>query len=99
MGQKKLSDREKEAKAVARAAERLAQKDWRTAARKLGPACRGSFVRVIKAATLDKSAPLVWGDDRAALLIFEAALRGGEIVVRKVTGISGEVQIFEMKKI
>jgi hypothetical protein len=64
----------------------------------IGPVCRGSFLRVIKEATRDKSAPLVWGDERAALLIFEAALRGGEILVRTVTGISGEVKIYEMKK-
>lgn len=70
---------------------------WLPAARKLGAACRGAFIRVIKHETRDDKAPLVFGDDTAASAAFDAALRGGAIARRVVLGIGGEVEIFEVK--
>lgn len=100
MANAKLTAKEKQARerhsAEAKAAEKFAL--WAGEARKLGSACRGSFVRVIKAAMRDGKAQAAFGDDRAALDVFEAALSRGEILRRTLSGIGGEVEVYEMKK-
>lgn len=90
----KLTAKEKAAGAAAAEAKKAAEKFafWAGEARKLGEGCRASFVRVIKAS--QPAAP--FGDDRAALAVFNEAVRSGQITCRKIQGISGETLVFKM---
>lgn len=93
----KLTVKEKEARERAAAQEKAAEKFalWSGEARKLGEACKRSFLRVIKAS----QPPAPFGDDRAALAVFNEAVRSGQIAQRVLKGISGEILVFKMKDV
>lgn len=71
-------------------------RDWQTPARRLTLACRGAFIRVIKAAIHDKDRPSRFGDDSAATEIFERALKAGEIKEQGLAGIGGVVMVYSL---
>lgn len=91
----KLTAAERAANAAAAEARKAAEKSalWAGKARKLGEGCRASFIRVIKAS----QPPAPFGDDRAALAVFNEAVKTGRISQRTLSG--GEVQVFKMKEI
>lgn len=93
----KLTAAEKAANAAAAEAKKAAVKFalWSGEARKLGEGCRTSFLRVIKSS----QPPAPFGDDRAALAVFNEALRSGQITQRKIQGISGETLVFKIKDV
>lgn len=93
---KKLTAQERAANLAAAEAKKASAKFalWSGEARKLGEACKRSFLRVIKAS----QPPVPFGDDRAALAVFNEAVRSGKIVQRTLPGIGGEVLVFKMNK-
>ena len=93
----KLTAQERAANAAAAEAKKAAEKFalWAGEARKLGEGCRASFVRIIKA----RQPPAPFGDDRAALAVFNEAVASGRITCRKIQGISGETWVFKMLEI
>ena len=91
----KLTAQERAANAAAAEAKKAAEKFalWSGEARKLGEGCRASFVRIVKAS--QPGTP--FGDDRAALAVFNEAVKSGQITRRVIKGISGETTVYKMK--
>jgi len=93
----KLTAKERAANAAAVEAKKAAEKFalWSGEARKNGEACKGSFIAIIKRS--QPSAP--FGDDRAAIDVFNEAVKSGQITQRTIKGISGETLVFKMKDV
>lgn len=93
----KLTAKERAANAAAVEAKKAAEKFalWAGEARKNGEACKGSFIAIIKRS----QPPAPFGDDRAALAVFDEAVASGRITCRKIQGISGETLVFKMKDV
>lgn len=93
----KLTAKEKAANAAAAAQEKAAHKFalWAGEARKNGEACKGSFIAIIKRS----QPPTPFGDDGAALAVFNEAVMSGQITQRTIKGISGETLVFKMKDV
>ena len=91
----KLTAKEKAANAAAAEAKKAAEKFalWAGEARKNGEACKGSFIAIIKRS--QPAAP--FGDDRAALAVFNEAVASGQITQRIMPGIGGETMVYKMK--
>ncbi len=93
----KLTAKERAANAAAVEAKKAAEKFalWAGEARKNGEACKGSFIAIIKRS----QPPTPFGDDGAALAVFNEAVMSGQITQRTIKGISGETLVFKMKDV